>query len=232
MAELRQTRTLVVDLARLERTGDDGVLALRLMRAANDLAAANAGWRHAGREFPPLEKHMQDGLRRYYVRLQCGHLAEAVDLVPEVERSVRMRALLDACSPAARAAFGRLADCCAKGRPARKDFERYVIALRHQVAFHYDAGVTARALRRRASREDTRRSRVTLGSNIDLWRFNVADDVELSVVMRVLWAVPDNADAAAEDDRISGFASGLCLGFIEFAGELCERFLVAHALAR
>jgi hypothetical protein len=75
-------------------------------------------------------------------------------------------------------------------------------------------------------------SRVTLGSSIDLWRFNMADDIELSVVMRILWAVPDDADTVAEDDRISGFASGLCLDFIGFAGELCERFLVGSALAR
>lgn len=77
-----------------------------------------------------------------------------------------------------------------------------------------------------------RYSLVTLGSNIDLWRFNVADDIELSVVARILWAIPDDADVRAEDDRISGFASGLCRDFIGFAGELCERFLVDHALAR
>jgi hypothetical protein len=231
MAEVRETRTLTVDLRRLERTGPDGVLALRVMRAANDLAAANAGWRHANREFPCLEKHMQDGVRRYYVRIQCGHLVEAVDLVPAVCASPRLRDLVDRCSASARASFGRLLDCT-EGRPRRKDFEQYIIRLRHQVAFHYGARATELALKRRAASEEMRFSRVTLGSNIDLWRFNVADDIELSVVARILWKIPDEADAAAEDDRISGFASGLCLDFINFAGELCERFLIDHALAR
>ncbi len=76
-----------------------------------------------------------------------------------------------------------------------------------------------------------RYSLVTLGSSIDLWRFNVADDIELSVVARILWKIPDDADAAAEDNRISGFASDLCLDFIGLAGELCERFLTEYALA-
>jgi hypothetical protein len=154
-----------------------------------------------------------------------------VDLVPEVCASPRLRGLVDRCSAAARASFGRLVDCT-EGRPKRKDFERYVISLRHQVAFHYGARVTELALKRRAARDDMRYSRVTLGSSIDLWRFNVADDVELSVVARVLWKIPDGADTVAEDDRISGFAAGLCLDFINFAGELCERFLIDHALAR
>src|SRR5438552_2297597 len=131
MAEVRQTRTLSVDLGRLEQTGAEGIVALRVMRAANDLAAANAGWRHANRgDFPPLEKHMQDGLRRYFVRLQCGHLAEAVDLIPEVAESVRLLGLVERCSQPVRAAFGRLMDCT-KNHAKRKEFERYVISLRH-----------------------------------------------------------------------------------------------------
>lgn len=129
----------MVDLSRLEQTGADGIVAVRLMRAANDLAAANAGWRHANRDFPRLEKHMQDGLRRYYVRLQCGHLTEAMDLIPEVTANSRLLGLIDRCSQDARAAFGRLVNCT-KNHPKRKEFERYVISLRHQVAFHYDSG--------------------------------------------------------------------------------------------
>jgi hypothetical protein len=155
MAEMRQTRTLTVDLRRIEQTGPDGVLVLRVMRAANDLATANAGWRHANREFPRLQKHMQDGIRRYYVRLQCGHLVEAVELIPEVRVSSRLRGLVDRCSASTRASFDRLVDCT-KGRPRRKDFERYVISLRHQVAFHYDPGVTELALKRRSASEDMR----------------------------------------------------------------------------
>ncbi len=231
MAEVRGTRTLTVDLRSLERTGPDGVLMLRLTRAANDLATANAGWRHANREFLRLEKHMQDGVRRYYVRLQCGHLVEAVDMIPEVCASPLLRGLVEGCCPDAQASFGRLVDCT-KGRPKRKDFERYVISLRHKVAFHYDPGVTELALKRRAASDDMRYSHVTLGSSIDLWRFNVADDVELSVVARVLWKIPDEADAVAEDDRISGFASALCMDFINFTGRLFERFVIKHALAR
>jgi hypothetical protein len=152
-----------------------------------------------------------------------------MDLVPEITERSRLLELLARCSQDAREAFGRLVNCT-KNHPKRKEFERYVISLRHQVAFHYDAGATERAVKRRAAGEEMRYSHVTLGSNIDLWRFNLADDIEMSVVARILWGIPDDADVRAEDDRISNFASALCRDFIGVAGELCEHFIVERGL--
>jgi len=225
---VRQTRTFTVDLRKIERTGATGILVIRLMRAANDLAIANAGYRRYSQPGPPLEEHIRPGARRYFVRLQCGHLSEAIRLIDEVRKDRDLSALIARCSANAQKAFGELTECLPGGLRAA-EFEKYVRRIRNKVAFHYDAAPIERALDDRAAHPDMRISSVTLGTHIDLWRFTVADDLEASVVVRQLWEVPKSADLVAEDDRISGFVSGLCLGFIEFAGELGTEFMRRHA---
>jgi len=225
---LRQTRTFNVDLRRLERTGQTGVLVIRLMRAANDLAIANAGYRRYSNPGPPLEEHIRPGARRYFVRLQCGHLSEAIRLVGDVRKNAELAALVPKCSADGQAAFAQLSGCLTGG-PHAADFDKYVRRVRNKVAFHYDAGSIESALAERAAHPDMRIATVTLGTQIDLWRFAVADDIEASVVVRQLWEVPEGADLAREDDRISGFASALCRDFIQFAGELSTLFLRERA---
>jgi hypothetical protein len=200
------------------------------MRAANDLAIANAGYRRYSQPGPGLEEHIRPGARRYFVRLQCGHLAEALPLIEKVRDNAGLYTLLEKCSSDARAAFAHLVDCL-EGGSQRADFERYVKSIRDKVAFHYDAAPIRKAVADRASRPETRFSIMTLGTNIDLWRFNLADDVEASVVVRQLWEVPRAEDLQAEDDRISGLGSNLCRDFIEFAGELSTAFVRRYAQA-
>ncbi len=230
MSDVRKTRTFTVDLRKIERTGATGVLAIRLMRAANDLAVANAGYRRYSEPGPGLEEHIRPGARRYFVRLQCGHLSEAIRLVEEVRRDANLGALIPAISVRAQTALSKLVECL-PGEGRAEDFSKYVKRIRNKVAFHYDAPAIERALAERAADAAMRFSVVTLGTHIDLWRFTVADDIEASVVVRQLWEVRRDADLAAEDDRISMFASGLCERFIEFAGELATEFLRWRARA-
>ena len=227
-ASMGATRTLSVDLRRLEGAGEDGVLVLRLMSAANDLAAANRALRDCAAGLGHLRMHMRDGLRRYFIRLQCGHLTEALPLIEEVEKSETLALLTGRVSVQARAGYARLQQCL-KGGASRRNFERYVLSVRNSVAFHYSRKVVSKALKARARCEQTRYSHITQGDSIDTWRFNVADDIEVSAVWRGLWGVPDGADQRAEDDRISGFVSELCLDFILVAGELCSSFVQKNA---
>lgn len=87
---MRATQTFVVDLPRLRRQGTDSELVIRLMRAADDIALANWGLRHYSQDQPRLHKHVQAGARRYFVRMQCGHLVEALKLVEQMNRSRRV----------------------------------------------------------------------------------------------------------------------------------------------
>jgi hypothetical protein len=160
----------------------------------------------------------------------CGHLAEALPLIGTIQKSPAVSACIDRCSKDARSALARLTECLSGG-PRSAEFHKYVRNMRNKVAFHYDPKPIRRALAQWASRSGARTSTITLGSSIDLWRFNVADEIEAAVVFRQVWKVPYSADVEAEDDRISLFGSRLCMDFIQFAGEVSTQFVREHAQA-
>jgi hypothetical protein len=227
---MRATRTVNVDFRRLQGTGSTGVLVLMLMRAANDLAIANAGYRRYEKPAAGLEEHIRPGARRYFVRLQCGHLYEAMPLVRKVRYSRKLREVLSRCDEDTQTAFDDLVRYVTSG-PEQAEFRKYVGSIRNKIAFHYDQAPVSRALADRAARQELRHGLVTLGTSIDLWRFDAADDIEGSIVIRELWEIPRTADIVAEDDRISGFGSRLCRQFIQFAGGLSVQFVREFALA-
>lgn len=221
---MRATQTLVVDLDRLQRQGDDANLVIRLMRAADDIALANWGLRHFKDRRPRMEQHVRTGACRYFVRLQCGHLNEAMCLVQEVETRPRLTVLLARCTAAARAAFTRASEC-APGGCRRGDFDALVAPIRNRLAFHYDRSLVAKALTRRPDR----RSTITRGTDISLWRFGVADDLEDTIVCRLLWNIPPSADLRAEADTRAQFGSDLCRDFLDFVGDFAFRYVRENA---
>jgi hypothetical protein len=111
MAGMRATQTLVVDLERLQRRGQEGILIIRLMMAANDLALADWGLEQFKQAQPRLQRHPQLGACRYFIRLLCGHLNEAMKLVQEVRDTSSLSCLVERCTQPTREAFGRLTAC-------------------------------------------------------------------------------------------------------------------------
>jgi hypothetical protein len=228
---MKATQTFVVDLERLLRQGVDGNLVIRLMRAADDIALANWGLAHYTKEEQPrLRKHIQQGARRYFVRLQCGHLVEALKLIEEVKNSRRLKAIVKSSDGSAQAAFQRLIECLPGGL-RRKEFEDQVRTVRNKAAFHYDAALVAKALESRAGRRGSSRCTITRGTEINLWRSGLADDIEDTIVCRFLWKIPMSADLQAEANRILDFASDLCRDFLDIAGELSFLYLREVATA-
>lgn len=126
---VRQTRTFNVDLQKVQRAGPTGILVIRLMRAANDLAVSNAGYRFYSAPRPRLEEHIRPGARRYFVRLQCGHLSEAVRLIRLVRGDAVLQALIPDISADAEAGFRRLIECL-PGELREADFDKYVRRVR------------------------------------------------------------------------------------------------------
>lgn len=225
---MKATQTFFVDLARLHRAGPEAITVIRLMMAANDIALANLGLRYFKKEQPRLRKHIQLGACRYFIRLQCGHLHEALKLVDEVRNNSTLLGLVQRCPDYSRSSFQRLVHCLPGGVEDEK-FEKYVSKIRHNLVFHYQPKPVEGALRDRAAREEARRSTVTRGTDISLWRFGIADDIEDSIVCRQLWEIPRNLGLRAEADRISDFGSSLCRDFLDFSGELAFRFVKEHA---
>lgn len=220
---MNTTQTFVVSLERLIALGSDGILIIRLMRAADDIATANWGLREFSKEQPRIRRHVQKGARRYFVRMQCGHLTEALKLVGELRISTALMGIVARCDEDLKGSFERLV-ACLPGGPQDDAFKRRVTSIRNRAAFHYDKSLIDRGLRARVLRGSTR-SKITRGTEIDLWRFEVADDIEDTIVCRLLWQIPDAANVREEADRISDFGSGLCRDFIDIVGHLAFAFL-------
>ncbi len=171
-----------------------------------------------------METHVQQGARRYFVRLQCGHVVEAMHLIKEVQGSTRLMRLVPQCAPFARDALSRLVEYLPKAS-RRPEFEQYIRSIRNRAAFHYDPHLVDAALASRAKRPGSSLSKVTRASERAMWRSGVADDIEDTIVCRFLWKIPISADLGAEANRISEFASGVCRDYIDVAGELSVLFL-------
>ena len=194
------------------------------MRAADDIALAHWGLRQFSQTRPRMEGHVQLGARRYFVRLQCGHVVEAMKLVEEVQASPRLLGLVPRCAPFAREAFTRLLDNL-PGATRRPEFELYIRSIRNKAAFHYDRKLVDAALASRAARPGSDRATITRASEASMWRSGLADDIEDTIICRFLWKIPMSADLATEANKILDFGSSVCRDYIDIAGDLSFLFL-------
>ncbi len=133
---MERTLTLWVDINRLSRSNASG-LVLRMMMAANDIALANWGLTEFKKPQPRLSRHMQNGACLYFIRLQCGHLSEALKLVVELNNDPDSKARLERCNETAKLAYSILNGCLPGGVNYQR-FTKWVERIRHNVSFHYD----------------------------------------------------------------------------------------------
>ena len=218
--------TIYVDLERLEAAGKASLI-IRLMMACNDISLANQCLSKF-KEEPRTRKHIQRGAEMYFVRLQCGHLKEGIELIREIRDDKTLYETVKRCYPSAKDSFAKLANCL-PGGPDHQRFEQYVGRIRHQTVFHYDNKLVLRALSDRASRPEARRSKITAGSDMSLWRFELADDIQDSIACRQIWRIPRNADLRKCADECLHFGADLCKSFLDFCGDFILRYITEHA---
>lgn len=234
---MSRTKTLFVDLERLESLGDQASIIIKLMMVCNDISVAN----HCLGIFkecffddsPSMRKHFEKGAAMYFVRLQCGHLHEALDVIEEIKDNQQLYDSLEHCSNTAKDSFNKLTDCL-KGGPNRREFEQYITRIRNNLTFHYcnkrGKKLIDRALSDRAGRMEAKTSKITLGDNLSLYRFELADDIIDSIVCRQIFDVQESADLRSAVDKILDFGSNLCKALVTFGNELVTRFVRVHAV--
>jgi hypothetical protein len=221
------TSTLFVDLQRLHAQGESGSIVVRLMMAANALALANQCLKREDEDRRPIRSHVIRGAKMYFINLQCGHLHEGLKIIEEIRNKKDLRAELDSCSEFAKTAFNELVECLNGGSKCDA-FLQYIELVRHKVAFHYDPKLTSKALERLVSRTTT--STITSGSDISLWRFVVADDVNDVLVCRYIWRIPDDRNVQEEANLIAAQGGEWAKAFLDFAGDFIFRFVQRHAV--
>ncbi len=216
--------TKVIDLQQLARE-PGASLVVRLMMACNDLALSNEclGW-YDGR-LSVTEKHLRTGARLYFLRLQLGHLTEAMKVVAEITADPFLMSVVRTCHPFAQEALERLR-FFADGGAQHGWSQANVASVRHNLTFHYhESGKWVDwALSDRASRKEARWSSITRGDQAKRWRFNVADDIIDSIICRKIWKIPRSADLREVADENVARVFEILKDLLDFSGDFIWRF--------
>lgn len=210
---------------RLQSKGREAAIVVKLMMACNDLSLANQAlddWKNT------TERGRRDrkrGAGMYFVRLELSHLHEALKVIREVERMPSLRALVDQCDVRTKESYAEVL-AHANGGAKHARFQQLVEKMRHKVAFHYDDSgkLILWAIEDRAARADGNHPSITRASEAHRWRFDVADDVIDSIVVRKFWQIPRNADPREEADKIGDEVHAVLVRFVDFCGEFIWRY--------
>jgi hypothetical protein len=223
------TRTLLVDIRKLERQGDEGLIALRLMIACNDLTTVNHALARCRKDTSERTQYVDQGSEMYFIRLQIAHLNEALKVIVDLRDHPNLRRMVDDCHGSIADYFVRLLSF-APGETNQKQFLKYVELVRHNITFHYDKGRIRAALKDRSKRLGDTAHFMTIADHVGLIRFRVADDVISTLIYRQIWKIPLDADLDIEVKRISEVCSELCEKLIKFAKAFLNHYVEKNAL--
>ncbi len=208
-----------------------GSLIVRLMMAANDISLANWTIVQFQGEVPRMRRHMQAGAVQYFVRLMCGHLFEALDLIRAVRKEPELAQFVSRCSAEARAAYQGLCNCLPNGKD-HAYFKNYVARMRQNIAFHYDDRHVKRALQDIVSQRTQTPAKLTLGMDYYLTRFNLADVVMDSIAVRQIMRIPPDGDVRLQAKRFEEFVNEKCISFLRFVNEFATNYIRKYAMGR
>lgn len=221
---MARTASRYVSFEKLQARGRSAATVIKLMMACNDLQLANQSlfaWR---KELPRSMKSKQIGAGMYFVRMQVAHLAEGMKVIEEVKKDPTLMAVVRRCDKQTQQSFKELEQFLPASK--HKLFRKLAFNVRDNVAFHYDetGKLIKRAISDRAGRSDARITSITRGDTAYMWHFKVADDVVDSIVVRQLWAIPQDQDVRAEADRIADQLHQIFLWFVDFSGEFVWKY--------
>lgn len=229
MEKMARVRTLLVDLGKIQRLGDEGALVLQLMMACNDLAAANQALGRCREDTSERTRSVRRGTSLYFVRLQLAHLKEALDIIHEIHDCPNLREIVDDCPRPIPEYFVKLLTF-AKGGTREREFVKYVALVRHKITFHYDHRIIQAALNHRSRRRGHIAHFMTIADDARLFRFEIADDLVDTLITHTLWKVAPSAQTSVDADQIAELCFGIFTTLMDFAGTFATRYMEKNAL--
>ncbi len=218
-----RTRTLFLDFAKLSQVKGGEVVSILAM-VCNDLAVANSAMSRLPAKLPISLQHIRRGIRMYFSRMQCAHLYEGMEAIKLVRDTPSLKIVIGQCGAKAQKAFDTLCECLPGGKE-RGNFKRYVGWVRNRIAFHYSRDDISWAIQRRAQAEKGKIATMTAGGDIHSTRFEFGDDLIDSIVVRLLWNIPEKTDLRTEADRIGDWCDQMCRSFMVFSSGFVVRFV-------
>ena len=243
-----RTTISFVDFGKIDNSGEEGALMMRLAIAVNNFMSTDYLFSEARQLREDRgTKDFGVGVGMLLIAIQIGYLNEALLLVanpngPELtlDTSISLHHLLETLSPEGRQAYlnvRRLIDDPAE----RCFFQKRVEGFRNRAAFHYDTGyrgrsprevpVTTRAIKglakKRAVGKWIRPHRRTDLNDRDVRRFEFADTVMDTAVCREIWGIGDEVtteNLVPAADKIIDWIYDYTKSFVAFTSELCQRY--------
>jgi hypothetical protein len=225
---MARTRTLLVDIRKLERQGADGATVLCLMMALNDFATANQALGAIREDTSERTDYIRRGAGMYFVRVQMAHLYEAIELISAIDASPTLRQLVDACPGDAAEKFSELLNF-AQGASPKEHVRKYLQLVRNKIAFHYDRDKVLTALSDRAARRGDAAHLMTISDDFRRVRFQVADDLVNTLVCHHIFDIDPADDVEGEVERILDIGFTIWKTFADFAGLFVTKYIQERA---
>lgn len=199
--------------------------------AFNDLLLANISLSRYQDGKITADKYIKDGATMYFVRLQIGHLHEALKIVKDFKDCSQLHNSISSGNKGVINAYNKLCQYIEEGSNYR-DFQKYFGLVRNNLSFHYhDNGKWIKeALKNRIRIKKQATSRITYGELEDT-RFELADQIVDSIVCRHIFNIPYEVDLEKnrkELDRILKLGSDIGRAFLVFVGGFMYHYSDTH----
>lgn len=185
-----------VSMARIEALGDLGVIVIRLMTAVSDLMHASQALGVWNDERDPARERLKGSARRYFVRLQIGHLYEALKTIDDIQKN--HADTVKRCDRETRNSFARVAAYF-----STREYEAIAGMVRNNVVFHYGSSkMIARALKAIAARHGERKVWIDTGRELHHYNYDPSTWVLDQITLRQIFKISADVDASEAADQI------------------------------
>jgi hypothetical protein len=183
------------------------------MMVINDNAIADETARMWQADSSERRKVRRQEAFKYMVELQIAHIYEGMQIIREIEKNSRLKAYVDECDRPTRSEFAQLVAYLTDPK-----YEGIMGRMRNNLAFHYGAKLTKRALTRHVEKMPGTIGAISMGSTSSDWMFEPGALVNELVAVRDIFAVPDNANINEMTDSEMLEVQKVAETFMRFAG--------------
>jgi hypothetical protein len=206
------SRTFSVRSEKLLRDEKLGSVILRLMMVVNDLTMTSHSlyeWQHTT---DPKKKARWRGGVLYFGRVQSAHLFEAISIIREIRDDSDLMAAVGRTDKKTQESFATAA------RFIGSDDHNMLAKLRNVAAFHYEAKLSVRRLKKIVDESPSHSMTYSLGLGTLDWYFELGDLIVDEIVIRDVFQIPDSADLAQAAIEVLDRLLIIALALMDFAG--------------
>ncbi|WP_439609906.1 hypothetical protein [Reyranella sp.] len=202
-----------MSMGKMGRDPEFGSVLLRLMMVVNDCAIAGETAEMWKSEDSELRRKKREEAFRYFVELQIAHIYEGLKIIREIQASKRLKRFVQECDGPTQREFDTLVAFLVDPK-----YEKIVGRVRNNLAFHYDAKLTERALTQYCEKYAEGIGAISMGSKPFDWMFEPGAFINERVAVRDVFDVPEGADITEKTDKLMIELQGILNTFMQFAG--------------